>query len=386
MAQTKDYLFTRIPTHLMLCLDNNCRSVLFSLIQLSSYYQTKDNKFDGWFFRSNADLEAETNLSKNVLKGALDTLYKANVIDIIPQQKGKGIKQETCKYKVKYDEFQRFEYITIEDCYKNPDYALETCDYKHGAPSFLQTSQPTSQPTLQPTSQPTSLLTSLPTLGKSDNNVYNVYNIDNKENIDNNNNRINKLLNNSNLLVDSNFSFSNKDIELDDMNECEYHNTNSMIKEEMKGLREDEKPLYLKDSIEVDGGLDEEEECHISKSSDDKPTTPKTDTNDELSIGDDSPVSLKYDNSSAPEKMERKPMHPDEPSEMSIEDYNKMVLENKIKELVEMEKKGIKDDALFFRTAESYQYVFGERTIQDACNSLRFIINGVLKGLDGTEA
>ena len=376
MAQTKEYLFTQVPTHLMLCLDRNCRSVLFTLLQLSSYYQTKDNKFDGWFFRSNADLEAETRLNTKVLSGALDALFKAKIIDIIPQQKGQGVKQVSRKYKVLYDEFKRFENISLEECYKNPEYLIETDDYKHGAPSFQQASKQTSLPTEELTSEPSSE----PTSEKSTNNVYNI------NNIDNNNNRINKLLNNSNLLVDSFFSFSNKDIELDDMNECEYHNTNSMIKEEMKGLREDEKPLYLKDSIEVDGGLDEEEECHISKSSDDKPTTPKTDTNDELSIGDDSPVSLKYDNSSAPEKMERKPMHPDEPSEMSIEDYNKMVLEDKIKELVEMEKKGIKDDALFFRTAESYQYVFGERTIQDACNSLRFIINGVLKGLDGTEA
>ncbi|MBR3937092.1 MAG: PT domain-containing protein [Bacteroidaceae bacterium] len=356
----------------MMCLDNNCRSVLLCLIQFSSFCQTKDNKFDGWFFRSNSDLEAQTKLSKNVLKGALDALYKANVIDIIPQQKGKGIKQETCKYKVKYDEFRRFEDITIEDCYKNPDYALETCDYKHGAPSFLQTSQPTSQPTLQPTSQPTSLLTSLPTLGKSDNNVYNVYNIDN------NNNRINKLLNNSNLLVDSNFSFSNKDIELDDMNECEYHITNSMIKEEMKGLREDEKPLYLKDSIEVDGGLDEEEECHISKSSDDKPTTPKTDTNDKSSIGGDNPVSLKYDNSSAPVSMEAKPMPSDEPSEMSIDDYNMRVLMDKIMRLVEMEKNNTKDDGLFYQAAEIYQLVYNEKTIKDACNSVRCVINNVL--------
>lgn len=369
MAQTKEYLFTPVPTHLMLCLDNNCRSVLFTLIQLSSYYQTKDNKFDGWFFRSNADLVAETNLSKNVLKGALDALYKANVIDIIPQQKGKGIKQETCKYKVKYDEFRRFEDITIEDCFKNPDYAIETCDYKHGAPSFLQTTQQTSQPTL----------------GKSDNNVYN---IDNKENIDNNNNRINKLLNNSNLLVDFNFSISNSDFkkeeEFDDMNDSEYliSNSDKEINKEPEG---DESPSYLKEIEEIDGGLDKEEESHISKYSDYKPTTPKTGTNDNTSIGGDSTVSLKYENSSAPVLMESKPMSSDEPSEMSVEDYNKMVLEDKIKDLIEMEKKGIKDDALFFRTAESYQYVFGERTIQDACKSLRFIINGVLKELDGTD-
>ena len=374
MAQTKEYLFTQVPTHLMLCLDRNCRSVLFTLLQLSSYYQTKDNKFDGWFFRSNADLEAETRLNTKVLSGALDALFKAKIIDIIPQQKGQGVKQVSRKYKVLYDEFKRFENISLEECYKNPEYLIETDDYKHGAPSFQQASKQTSLPTEELTSEPSSE----PTSEKSTNNVYNINNKDNKDIIDNNNNRINKLLNNSNLLVDSNFSFSNKDIELDDMNECEYHNTNSMIKEEIKGLREGEKPLYLKDSSEMDGGLNEEEERHISKYSDYKPTTPKTDTNDKPSIGGDSPVSLKYDNSSAPELMECKPMHTDEPSEMSINDYNMRVLTDKIKRLVEMEKNNTKDDGLFYQAAEIYQLVYNEKTIKDACNSVRFVINNLL--------
>lgn len=37
----------------------HCRSLLFSLIQLSTYYASKNpDGFDGWFFRSNHSLEA----------------------------------------------------------------------------------------------------------------------------------------------------------------------------------------------------------------------------------------------------------------------------------------------------------------------------------------
>lgn len=32
------YQFTPTPTNLMACLDNNCRNMLWTLIQLSSYY------------------------------------------------------------------------------------------------------------------------------------------------------------------------------------------------------------------------------------------------------------------------------------------------------------------------------------------------------------
>ena len=51
-----DFQFTKVPTNLMIVLDVNCRSMLFTLCQLSSYYE--DNY--GRFFRTNADLVEES--------------------------------------------------------------------------------------------------------------------------------------------------------------------------------------------------------------------------------------------------------------------------------------------------------------------------------------
>ncbi len=117
---------------MFLCLDNNCRSMLFTLIQLSSMYADEQ----GWFFRSTADLEAETGLSKKVMDGTLDAMLKKNLVDFIPQQQGKGVKQTSRKYRVNFHAFLNFEKCFIEDCIKNPDYKIVTSDYKNGAFSW----------------------------------------------------------------------------------------------------------------------------------------------------------------------------------------------------------------------------------------------------------
>lgn len=265
MVQKPDYRYTAVPTQLMLCLDNNCRSVLFTLIQLSTYFQSTNNDFDGWFFRPNVDLEAQTRLSRKVLDGALDALYQAKIIEIIPQQKGQGVKQETRNYKVNFDAFVKYESLLIEDCYKNPELLIKTADYKQQTPSFNKTSTPTTTPT----STLTSTLTSTPTSGKSTNNISI---IDKKDNINNINK--DKLLNNSNLLINNDSLFLNKNREMVDMNESEYHNTISMVREILKRQRNGEEPSYLKASNTIAGGLEDNKKEDISKPVDVKPTQP----------------------------------------------------------------------------------------------------------------
>ena len=123
-----DYNFIQVPTNLYLCLDRNCRELLIALIQLSSKYADKE----GWFFRSNDDLEAETYLKHGTtLNGALDALLNRGIIDFIPQQQGKGVKQSSRKYKVNFDTFKKYEAISIENCIKNPDFKIATSDYSH---------------------------------------------------------------------------------------------------------------------------------------------------------------------------------------------------------------------------------------------------------------
>ncbi len=192
MTRKIDYQFTAVPTQLFLCMDNNCRSTLFSLIQLSTFYETKNGAtFDGWFFRTNALLEEETNLSKNVLNGALDALYQAGIIDVIPQDKGRGKTQGARKYRVKYETFLKYQSIPFEECScSHPVFGIITSDYKKGAPSFQLRPQLEEQPKCR----------------KSDNNIDSIDNLDiiDNETIDNIDNTIiyNNLDNSSHFVVE----------------------------------------------------------------------------------------------------------------------------------------------------------------------------------------
>lgn len=161
-CNSNDYQFTKVPTKLYLCLDNNCRSMLFTLIQLSTMFGDEQ----GWFFRSNADMEAETGLSKKVMDGTLDALLQKGLIDFIPQQQGQGVKQSSRKYKVNYDSFLAYEKITLDDCIKNPEYKVFTSDYKGGAFSWKGKEWAGKKASLSLGSTPASTPTSTPTLSQ----------------------------------------------------------------------------------------------------------------------------------------------------------------------------------------------------------------------------
>lgn len=193
MLQTtkQSYQFIAVALNLFNCLDVNCRSVFGTLIQLSSYYGDES----GWFYRTNADMEAQTKLSRKVLNAALDALYINGIIDINPCEKGRGKKQLGRKYKVLFESFNRWEMISIEDSIKNPEYEICTCDYKKSLiPSFQlkdmksdimgDTTSMTLPQTSSLTSPQTSTTTSSPTSSQSTNNIYNIDNIKNIENIE----------------------------------------------------------------------------------------------------------------------------------------------------------------------------------------------------------
>ena len=156
------YQFTAIPTNLYNCCDTNVRSMLFTLIQLSSYYA--DN--DGWFFRTNEDLRAQARLSENLVRATLSTLYKIGVIEV--RSVGKGKSKTPNHFKVNFNEFLKWEKHSIDDCCKHPDLEIETDNYKAKGwqPSYLSELKvvlPTSTPTPQQSED-------------------NIENIDNKEN------------------------------------------------------------------------------------------------------------------------------------------------------------------------------------------------------------
>ncbi len=165
------YQFTAVPTNLYQCCDINVRSMLSTLVQLSSYYADSN----GWFFRSNDDLRAQTKLSENLVRATLSSLYKLGVVDI--KSVGKGKSKTPNHFKLNFNKFLEWEDYNIEDCYKHPDFEIETDNYKDKGwqPSYLEKlDMETVNDSVEiPTSRPTPLQS--------------------EDNIDNKNNKENKL-------------------------------------------------------------------------------------------------------------------------------------------------------------------------------------------------
>ncbi len=127
-----EYQFTAIPTMLYLLLDNNCRSMLFTLIQLSTYYSNAE----GYFFRTNEDLQFQSNLSKNLVIATIDTLYINDIVEVKTVGKSKG--KYTNLYKLNFEKIVEFDKLSIEDA-KNPANKIETVAYKNNyQPQYIK--------------------------------------------------------------------------------------------------------------------------------------------------------------------------------------------------------------------------------------------------------
>lgn len=132
------YQFTALPVNLAACMDNNCRSMLFTLLQLSSYYASED----GWFFRSNADLQAQSRLSDKMVRAVISTFHRIGVLEVksVGQSRGAFPNQ----FKLNTSKFAEWEKYRLEDCVKNPSYWITTDDYKQKGwkPSYLSADSP----------------------------------------------------------------------------------------------------------------------------------------------------------------------------------------------------------------------------------------------------
>lgn len=165
-----EYQFTAIPTNLMACLDINCRSMLFTLIQLGSYYADSE----GWLFRTNEDLRAESQLSENLVRATLSTLYNIGIVDV--QTVGKGKSKTPNKFKLNIERFKDWEKYSLEDCIKHPDLHIETDDYKAKGwkPSYLHQLESKTNKDIR------DIPTLLPKPQQSEDNIENTDNKDNK--------------------------------------------------------------------------------------------------------------------------------------------------------------------------------------------------------------
>lgn len=202
-----DYQFTAVPTQLMILLDVNCRSMLFALCQLSSYYSDTSGKF----FRTNADLSEESRLSQKLVIASIDTLYRHGIINVWSVGKSNG--KHSNYFRLNVDRFKDFERLSMDEL-KNPELQIEMVNYREKGytPLYLKdadVSASTSVPItdIQSTSSQdssftlpehtTSAITEIvPTSSQSTNNIDSIENTDNIENEDTINNKETNILNN----------------------------------------------------------------------------------------------------------------------------------------------------------------------------------------------
>ena len=127
------YQFTAVPSKLFYCLDKNCKAMLFALIDLHNLYANPD----GWFFRSNKDLQDDTDLSQNLVKVVLDTLYRAGIINVFSVGQGKG--HASNRIHINFESFTRYEAYSFNDIRNNPELRINTIPYKdHFSPSYCE--------------------------------------------------------------------------------------------------------------------------------------------------------------------------------------------------------------------------------------------------------
>lgn len=133
MEQQNDYQFVMMPQQLSSCLDANCNKMLSTLIGLHTIL----SKEDGWFYRSNKDLQLDTRLSENVIRATLDTLYRAGIINIDCIGKGRG--HRTNRMRINFESFKVYQQYSFNDIRNNPDLWIETVKYKdHFVPSYMR--------------------------------------------------------------------------------------------------------------------------------------------------------------------------------------------------------------------------------------------------------
>ena len=181
------YQFTAVPTKLMMLLDNNCRSMLFTLIQLSSCYANED----GYFFRSNSDLQTESNLSKNLVIVTIDTLYTNGLVDV--KCGGNKCKKIANYYKLNFDKMLEYEKYSLEET-KNPDNKITTLKYKNSdyVPSYKNTAKITAIETATNTAKsehqkPQKVNTNIDIIENINNKESNIYNnilLENEKNLE----------------------------------------------------------------------------------------------------------------------------------------------------------------------------------------------------------
>ena len=198
-----EYQFTQVPTKLMILLDVNCRSMLFTLCQLASHYADEN----GIFFRTNADLSLESRLSPKLVNAALETLYRHGIVEIWSVGKGKG--KHTNYFRLNHARFKEFERHKMEEL-KNPELQISMVDYNNKGYSLSNLKKD-----IPNVSKEVSEIipNDFPRISQITNNINNIENIDNEENKKNIDNKegINNKENKRKFEVNCIMEIDNKD-------------------------------------------------------------------------------------------------------------------------------------------------------------------------------
>ena len=195
------YQFTPMPKRLTHLLDVNLRSMMFALVDASEYFADEE---DGWFYRTNDQLQLDSCLSKNLVVATIDTLFKLSLVEVSCIGTGKGKKPNN--YKVNTDLFKFFEQLDMNKDINRPENQIKTLKYmgsgyhasyldddperffpelvkgKINWKSTRSTKVSTPDDTNTSTKEPTTDVTKIE---HNIDNINNVYNIDNKDNINN---------------------------------------------------------------------------------------------------------------------------------------------------------------------------------------------------------
>lgn len=122
-----NYNFIAVPTNLFFSLDGNLRNGLTVLLQLQSVF----GDADGYFFRTNEDLQSDFRMGKNLTIAVLESLYQYGLLQV----KSVGFTKKNGKrsvnfFRVNVERFKDFEKFNIYTITNNEELHLDTVNYK----------------------------------------------------------------------------------------------------------------------------------------------------------------------------------------------------------------------------------------------------------------
>lgn len=120
------YQFTANPLNLMYIMDSDCHKMLNLLIQEESYWKSKGELVDGYFFKSVNDLKEDMFMSNDQdVRLTIEALYANNIIDVINQ----GDNHKASKFKIRIDKIMETNSSSITETKK---FSPRICKFKRG--------------------------------------------------------------------------------------------------------------------------------------------------------------------------------------------------------------------------------------------------------------